>query len=479
MVSSVFRRWAVGPVAGAALALSLASSASAAELPAPPQAVAETGGYSVWPDSVVPRSPVDVDTTPTVLGLEFSTARAGQVTAIEIYRAPEGAVPRAATLWSPRGRALAVAEVPDPEATGWLVAALDHPVTLRPGRRYVASYSAPAGRYAADNEALTVPVETGDLTAWRGVYSRGNGRPDLTYRQSNYYVDVVFEPAEEPDPEPGPDPAPGPDPDPDPGPDPAPGAFPDADTTGVPPGVTLTPYAGPCTIDVDGTVIDGRVVDCDLSIQASGVVIRNSVVNGTIGNDENTPGHDFVVSDSEVRVGDRVGTGIGSRDFVARRVEVTGGNRSINCWMDCRVEASYVHGQMSDETGVSHESGIRVGARSTIVGNTITCDAPDIPPDAGCSAGLTGYGDFAPVRDVLVQGNLFLPTTGGTCAYGGSSLGKPFSDEAGGIRFIDNVFQRGPTGKCGVWAPIMDFLGSLLGNVWEGNVWDDGTPVRP
>lgn len=261
--------------------------------------------------------------------------------------------------------------------------------------------------------------------------------------------------------------------------DPDPDGFPDAASTGVPAGTQLTPYTGPCTITAAGTVIEAKTVDCSLTIRAPGVVIRDSVINGTVGNEENAAGRSFTITDSEVRVGNRPGTGIGSRDFVATRVEVTGGNRSVNCWMSCTIRDSWVHGQFRDDSGVYHESGIRMGAGSTIVGNTIVCDAPDVPPDAGCSAGLTGYGDFAAVRDVLVQGNLFPPSTGGACAYGGSSGGKPFSALTASVRFIDNVFVKGRTGKCGAYAPVLDFNRSAPGNVWSGNVWQDGGEVRP
>jgi hypothetical protein len=253
--------------------------------------------------------------------------------------------------------------------------------------------------------------------------------------------------------------------------------FPADANTGVPDGTALTPYPGPCTITTPGTVIDSRTVDCDLVVRAAGVTIRNSLINGSVANDENARGFGFTITDSTVRVGARGATGIASSDFTATRVEVTGGNRSINCWRDCTVQDSYVHGQFTDRTGVFHESGIRMGSGSTIVHNTIVCDAPDVPPDAGCSAGLTGYGDFGAVTQNLIQGNLFKAGTGGACAYGGSSGGKPFSGGASSVRFIDNVFERGSTGSCGVWTPIMDFSASAPGNVWRGNVWDDGSPV--
>ena len=262
-------------------------------------------------------------------------------------------------------------------------------------------------------------------------------------------------------------------------PPPSPGAFPDASTTGVPAGVTLTPYTGPCTITSANTVIDAQTIDCDLSIQAANVTISRSKINGSVATDESSTGFSFTITDSEVDAGDRVATGVGAVSFTVIRIHVRGGNRSIHCWRDCEIRDSYVHGQMTDETGVAHESGIRMGQNATIRHNTILCDAPDVPPDAGCSADLTGYGDFGPVQNNVIDDNLFKATTGGTCAYGGSSQGKPYSNDANHIQFTNNVFERGPGGKCGYWFAITDFDPSLPGNVWTGNTWDDGSTLSP
>ena len=219
-------------------------------------------------------------------------------------------------------------------------------------------------------------------------------------------------------------------------------------------------------------------MNCALSVRAKGVVISRSIVNGTVYADTNGSAS-FTIRDSEVRIGDRMGTGIGDGYFTAQRVEVTGGNRSINCFVNCTVEGSYVHGQFRDASGAAHESGIRMGSGSVIRGNTIACDAPDVPPDAGCSAALTGYGDFATVQNNTIERNLFLATTGGYCAYGGSTQGKPYSAGVKNIRFVDNVFQRGGRGTCGYYGAITSFDSSAPGNVWSGNTWDDGTELRP
>jgi hypothetical protein len=262
--------------------------------------------------------------------------------------------------------------------------------------------------------------------------------------------------------------------------------FPNADTTGVPAGTTLTKYTGPCTIQTAGYVIDGKQVDCFLRILAKDVVIKNSKINGGVYADYNDNVGSFTITDSEVDAGQGAGTGIGDAYFTATRVEVTGGTRSINCYANCTVRDSYVHGQFADRSGVHHESGIRFNTNSTLIGNTIACDAPDFPPDAGCSAAITGYPDFDPVRDVTIDGNLIMAGSGGYCAYGGSTTGKPFSGQTANIKYTNNIWQRGTEmgdgGRgyvCGFWGPITSFDTRAPGAVWTNNLYDDGTTVAP
>jgi hypothetical protein len=155
------------------------------------------------------------------------------------------------------------------------------------------------------------------------------------------------------------------------GPSPSADRFPNTSNTGVPAGTTLSSYTGPCTITTAGTVIDAKTINCNLNIKAANVTISRSKINGTVATDENSTGYSFTISDSNVDVGNRPGTGIGAVNFTATRVEVTGGNRSINCWHDCVIRDSYVHGQFRDTTGTYHESGIRMGQNATIRHNTI------------------------------------------------------------------------------------------------------------
>lgn len=247
----------------------------------------------------------------------------------------------------------------------------------------------------------------------------------------------------------------------------------------MPAGTALTTYTGPCTVASAGYVIDKKIVNCNLRVLGKGVKITRSQVNGSIFADSGSSGGSFDISDSDVRLGNFPGTGLGDGNFTALRVHVTGGNRSINCYENCRVESSYVHDQFRDNTGTFHESGIRMGSNAIIRGNTVGCTAPDVPPDAGCSAAITGYGDFDIVQKNTIEGNLILADSGAYCAYGGSTKGKPFSAGVNNIKFVDNIWQKGSSGRCGWGGPITSFDSNAPGNEWRNNVYDDGRPVSP
>jgi hypothetical protein len=279
------------------------------------------------------------------------------------------------------------------------------------------------------------------------------------------------------------------------GPDPWGGCFPGPASTGVPPGTNLTPYTGPCTITAANTVIDGKTVNCYLEIRAPGVVIRNSLINGRVWIGDPAPSYSFTITDSTVDAGPvdtsstHVNDGtraIGASHFVATRVETIRGVSGIFCEYDCTVRDSWVHGQDTDEGGYAHQSGIRMGSGASqhIFHTSLVCDAKEVQPDAGCSADLTGYGDWGPIQNNLIERNLFLwSESSATCAYGGSTPGKQFPNGTNNV-FRDNVFQRGPGGRgagalghCGFWFAILHLDAGQRGNQWVNNRWDTGELV--
>lgn len=260
------------------------------------------------------------------------------------------------------------------------------------------------------------------------------------------------------------------------------GGFPDASTTGIPAGTTLTPYTGPCNITVNGTIIDSKAIDCTASklyILAQNVQIKNSKILGQTLSDEGTS-NSFTITDTEVD-GRGAETCIGGVNYTATRVNVYNCRRSMYCWDNVTIQDSYIHGNYTDATGTAHQSGVRFSTNCTFRHNSITCDAPDVPPDGGCSAGITGYGDFAAPNNVTIDNNIILRTnTGGYCTYGGDIAGKPFPN-ATNIRYTNNIWQRKTNGTymCGSYGPITGFNSAGAGNVWTNNKWDDGVNVPP
>jgi hypothetical protein len=269
------------------------------------------------------------------------------------------------------------------------------------------------------------------------------------------------------------------------GPDPAGGCFPGPSNTGVPVGTALSDYTGPCTITVADTVIDSKTVTCKILVRANGLIIKNSVlkggVSGLVGQ-----GASFTIQDSFLDNGVCVNCSVDGWNFTVLRTEITGSNRGVYCMNTCRVQDSWIHGTALDPTSEWHASAVRVEQNATLVHNVLACDwtGPFNNDQLGCSANLTGYPDFAPIRNNTMDGNLFVanPVGVGYCAYGGGTRAKPYSADptnATYVVFKNNVFQRGPKGRCGTWGPITDFVRGRTGNVWVGNVWDSGTIVPP
>lgn len=259
------------------------------------------------------------------------------------------------------------------------------------------------------------------------------------------------------------------------GPDPWGGCWPGPSNTGIPEGTTLTPYAGPCEIQTAGTVIDAVTVDCILNIRAADVKITRSQINGGVNVPSNAPSNaSFTITDSNIHIGDNLNTGLMRRNFHANRVEITGGRRSAYCAKDCVIENSWAHAQGGDPGGKAHFSGIRMEQGLTARHNSITCEA-ERGPGTGCSAGLTGYGDFAAVQGNLIERNIFYRGDGGgstICAYGGSSGAdgsKPYGHLAERIRFLSNRFVRSETGHCGNLGTILHFDPTKTGNEWTDN----------
>jgi hypothetical protein len=251
----------------------------------------------------------------------------------------------------------------------------------------------------------------------------------------------------------------------------------------------MSAYAGPCTIAAADTLIDSKVIRCDITVRASGLVIRNSYVYGSVLQEGGSPS--FRIEDSRIDGSGPwacLNCGVGYRSYTVLRSEIVGTNRGAYCESGCLIQDSWIHGTNLEPvaSNVAHASAVRMEQNTNLKHNVLSCDytGPFPNGEIGCSADLSGYPDFAPIHDNTIDGNLFVANNAGAgyCAYGGGTPSKPYSGDgsnATSIVFRNNVFQRGGNGKCGTYGPVQDFQSGRSGNVWSNNTWDNGGTVSP
>jgi len=275
--------------------------------------------------------------------------------------------------------------------------------------------------------------------------------------------------------------------------------WPDASTTGVPAGTTLTSYTGPCTITTANTVIDAKTVNCapdGMTVRAANLVIRNSMITGLIRLDtdrDGAAGWSVSVTDTEVDATEvQLGRDLlrqhhrhqgqrarrGDRGAV-RGVQPTSGG---DLTPDCIVRDSYLHGQGIPVDAQWHLGGfLTEGGDNHVIldHNYVICNAPVYPPDGGCTGDINLLGHFGIIHDITINNNKLGATPNlSYCTFGGSGLAG-FGPENHDIVYTNNVFERGTTGICGQFGPVTDFDQHRPGNVWTNNRYDDGTVIPP
>jgi Domain of unknown function (DUF4082)/Bacterial Ig-like domain/Bacterial Ig domain len=154
---------------------------------------------SIWPDSTLPSVTAADDPNPNNLGVEFTPDEDGTITGIRFYKGVGNDGTHVGSLWTASGTLLGQVTFTDESTAGWQQATFSTPISVTAGTTYVASYFTPDGYYAFTSEGLASAVTNGPLTVPvdGGVYSYGSSPafPDNTYEDSNFWVDVVFQPS--------------------------------------------------------------------------------------------------------------------------------------------------------------------------------------------------------------------------------------------------------------------------------------------
>jgi methionine-rich copper-binding protein CopC len=157
---------------------------------------------SIWDAAATPALASDPDTKSIELGVKFRSDVAGQVTGIRFYKGSGNTGTHVGHLWTASGTLLGTVTFSGESATGWQQATFASPVTVSPGVTYVASYYAPNGHYAEDDnyfslaghDATPLHALADGIDGANGVYryGTGGGFPTLPYLAANYWVDLVL-----------------------------------------------------------------------------------------------------------------------------------------------------------------------------------------------------------------------------------------------------------------------------------------------
>ncbi|WP_404435877.1 DUF4082 domain-containing protein [Microbacterium aerolatum] len=164
------------------------------------RSITVTPPYSALGD-VVPVTASTDDPEPVELGLQFTPTDDGFVSGVRFYKGPANTGTHVGSLWSTSGERLASVTFTDETASGWQSALFETPVEVIAGQKYVVSYTAPNGGYAADADywpyrataSTPVSVASGVGAAAPGVFGTPGKMPSSTWYESNYYVDVLFD----------------------------------------------------------------------------------------------------------------------------------------------------------------------------------------------------------------------------------------------------------------------------------------------
>ncbi|MBR0670174.1 DUF4082 domain-containing protein [Neoroseomonas soli] len=140
------------------------------------------------------------DTSPVELGVRFVSSTTGSITGIRFYKGGMNTGTHTAHLWKADGTLLASATFANETASGWQQVDFATPVAITAGQAYVAGYHTTSGLYSASPNYFSQNYVNGPLSVDGGTsglfaYGAAGTFPNQTYNATNYWVDVVLQPA--------------------------------------------------------------------------------------------------------------------------------------------------------------------------------------------------------------------------------------------------------------------------------------------
>ncbi|GAA0855081.1 ice-binding family protein [Streptosporangium amethystogenes subsp. fukuiense] len=164
----------------------------------------QTVRTSLWDNSAVPATRSYLDPKASTAGVKFKATTAGTVSGVRFYKGSQNTGTHVGGLWTGDGQLLASATFTNETASGWQQVDFPTPVNIAANTTYIASYHSTSGFYSVTRPYFTTQYTNAPLLApangaegGNGVYKYGatNSFPTDAYLASNYWVDVVFTPA--------------------------------------------------------------------------------------------------------------------------------------------------------------------------------------------------------------------------------------------------------------------------------------------
>lgn len=158
---------------------------------------------SAWNNLAIPLNPAANDPGAVELGVKFKVDFDGVITGIRFYKGIGNTGTHIGNLWDSNGNNLAHATFANETAAGWQQVVFANPVPVTANTVYVASYFAPNGHYAYNQNYFVNEINNTYIHFLQDGASGGNGVyaysadsifPASTYLSTNYWVDVLFTP---------------------------------------------------------------------------------------------------------------------------------------------------------------------------------------------------------------------------------------------------------------------------------------------
>ncbi|WIM99566.1 DUF4082 domain-containing protein [Actinoplanes oblitus] len=153
----------------------------------------------------VPANVDSQDANANELGAKFQVSVPAQVTGVRFYKAAANTGTHLGKLWTTGGKLLATGTFQNESASGWQTMSFASPVSIAANTTYVVSYYTPTGHYSYSSAYFTAKgagdgivkqLQSG-VSGPNGVYKYGTngGFPNLSWGDTNYWVDAVVETA--------------------------------------------------------------------------------------------------------------------------------------------------------------------------------------------------------------------------------------------------------------------------------------------